>query len=124
MKAQSNSKHRALEFAIGDWVWLRLHHRTAAGITPIKSSKLSPHFYGMYKVVEHIGNVAYHLQLPSKAKIHNVLHVALLKKIEGTPPEAVVPLLVIQHKLRVHHLRLWFLCWPFSMGECFQHLTK
>jgi hypothetical protein len=46
MKAQSDSKLRALEFAIGDWVWLRLHHRSAADIAPVKSSKLSPHFYG------------------------------------------------------------------------------
>jgi hypothetical protein len=97
MKAQSDSKRRALEFAIGDWVWFRLHHRSTIGITPVKSSKLSPRFYGPYKVIEHIGNVAYHLQLPSKAKIHDVFHVALLKKFEGTPPEAVIPLPAIQH---------------------------
>jgi hypothetical protein len=97
MKAQSDSKRRALEFAIGDWVWLRLHHRSAAGITPVKSSKLSPHFYGPYKVIEGIGNVPYRLQLPSKAKIHDVFHVALLKKFEGTPSEAVIPLPAIQH---------------------------
>jgi hypothetical protein len=61
MKAQSDSKRRALEFAIGDWVWLRLHHRSAACIAPVKSSKLLPRFYGPYKVIERIGNVAYRL---------------------------------------------------------------
>jgi hypothetical protein len=49
MMAQSDSKRRALEFAIGDWVWLRLHHRSATCITPVKSSKLSPVFMGHTK---------------------------------------------------------------------------
>jgi hypothetical protein len=66
------------------------------GITPIKSNKLSPHFYGPYKVLERVGEVAYCLQLPSKVKIHDVFHVALFKRFQGKPPDEVVSLPYIQ----------------------------
>ncbi|WVZ97744.1 hypothetical protein U9M48_043258 [Paspalum notatum var. saurae] len=52
----------------GDWVWLRLHHRTASAITATGHSKLGPRFYGPYEVIERIGEVAYRLKLPEGAK--------------------------------------------------------
>jgi hypothetical protein len=97
MKAQHDKKWRVLEFAVGEWAWLRLHHHSAAGITPQHPSKLSPRFYGPYKVVERIGDAAYRLQLPQKAKIHDVFHVALLKKFSRNPPDEIVALPTIQH---------------------------
>jgi hypothetical protein len=36
--------------------------------------------------------VACRLRLPPKARIHDVFHVALLKKFEGAPPAELVPL--------------------------------
>jgi hypothetical protein len=42
--------------------------------------------------MEKIGAVVYHLQLPHNARIHNVFHVAFLKKFEGNPPVEQVPL--------------------------------
>jgi hypothetical protein len=48
-------------------------------------------------VLAHIGSVTYHLQLPAKARIHDVFHVSMLKKFEGNPPESIVPLPPIQH---------------------------
>jgi hypothetical protein len=52
MKQQHDKKHRELTFEDGDWVWLSLHHHTAVGITELKQTKLSPRFYGPYKVLE------------------------------------------------------------------------
>ncbi|WVZ76339.1 hypothetical protein U9M48_024322 [Paspalum notatum var. saurae] len=92
MKLHADKKRRDLSFAVGDWVWLRLHHRTATAITAAVSSKLRPRFYGPYEVLERIGDVACRLKFPVGAKIHDVFHVALLKKFTGTPPSSVVPL--------------------------------
>ena len=66
-----------------------MHQRTASGITDGSKSKLSPHFYGPFQVVEKIGSVAYRLRLPPKARIHDVFHVVFLKKHHGETPTAM-----------------------------------
>ena len=51
-----------------------------------KKGKLSPRYMGPYEIVERIGEVAYRLRLPPElARIHDVLHVSMLRKYMAYP---------------------------------------
>ena len=68
-------------FQEGDLVYLRLQPYKKSSIKKNKTKKLKPCFYGPYKVIKRIGEVAYELELPSYSQIHNVFHVSRLKKV-------------------------------------------
>jgi hypothetical protein len=96
MRSYHDQRRREVEFKVGDWVWLRLQQRTTTAISAAHS-KLNPKYYDPYRVVQKIGMVAYKLELPPRARIHDVFHVALLKKYEGSPPAHLVPLPDLLH---------------------------
>jgi hypothetical protein len=77
MKSNADKKRRGKEFVIGDWVWLQLQ--------PDQQPRLR---HSSHKVI---------FTILTKAHIHDVFHVTLLKKFEGNPPDVVVPLPSIHH---------------------------
>ena len=82
---------------MGDWVLLRLLNCSTQSLEPAARKKLGPKFAGPFQILERIGQVAYRLQLPTNARIHDVFHVGVLKPFIGTPPTSTPPLPPLQH---------------------------
>jgi hypothetical protein len=85
MKRWADKKRRDLEFEIGDKVYLKAQQYRFKSLASRPNEKLSPRFYGPFKVLEKIGTAAYRLDLPAHSKIHPVFRVPQLKRaFEGS----------------------------------------
>lgn len=87
MKLCADQKRRDVNFQMGDLVYLKLQPYRQSSVVFRSSLKLTPRFFGPYKVIEWIGPVAYRLEQPCASKIHDVFHVSLLRKYLGSPVE-------------------------------------
>ena len=70
-------------FEVGDLVFLRLQPYRQSSLKKSGAEKLKPRFYGPYRIMCRVGEVAYELELPKERQIHNVFHVSCLKKVVG-----------------------------------------
>ena len=78
-------KHRTKKsFQIGDMVFLQLQPYRQALIVHRGVPKLFAKFYGLFKIKDKVGKVAYQLELPRNAQIHDIFHVSRLKKAYGS----------------------------------------
>lgn len=93
MKAMADRHKTDREFQVGALVYLKLQPYRQSTLRKAKHHKLSPKYFGPFKVIQKVGKVAYKLELPESAQIHPVFHVSQLKLHRGDPPTtpAVLP---------------------------------
>ncbi|XP_071714207.1 uncharacterized protein [Rutidosis leptorrhynchoides] len=87
MKVFADRKCTDRVFAVNDWVFVKLQPYRQLTLRGDKQHKLSPKYYGPFRIITRIGEVAYKLLLPDTSRIHCVFHVSQLKLYKGdTPP--------------------------------------
>ena len=76
-------------------VYLMLQPYRKSFLKKSGAEKLKPHYYGSFKIIKKVGEVAYELELSIDSRVHNVFHVSCLKKVLGqnVVPSIVLPLL-------------------------------
>ncbi|KAJ9553593.1 hypothetical protein OSB04_017638 [Centaurea solstitialis] len=79
MLNHANQHRRDKEFAVNDWVYVKLQPCRQQSLAKRICHKLARKFYGPYQIIARIGPVAYKLLLPPDARIHPVFHISLLK---------------------------------------------
>ena len=84
-KSYADKRRRALEFDVGDYVFLKVSPRR--GIRRFgMAGKLQPRFVGPFEIVERVGLLAYRLLLPPQLQsVHDVFHVSMLRKYVPNP---------------------------------------
>lgn len=84
-------------------------------------SKLPKCFYGPFKIVEQIGNIAYKLELPEGSRIHPIFHYSILKPFHQSrtvagPPIALPPI-TIDNQLVITPLAILDTHWIHSTSK-------
>jgi hypothetical protein len=83
MKQYADKLRIERSFEINDMVYLKIqpYRQNAFGLRG--SLKLRSKYYGPFKIIERVGELAYRLQLPTTTSIHPVFHISQLKKHVG-----------------------------------------
>ncbi|GKC53698.1 retrotransposable element Tf2 [Tanacetum coccineum] len=61
------------EFDVDTWVYLKLQPYRQVTVRQNKHHKLSPKYFGPFKIIQRVGKVSYKLQLPESSPVPSVL---------------------------------------------------
>ncbi|KAK8452941.1 hypothetical protein SEVIR_5G201966v4 [Setaria viridis] len=109
MKSQADKKGTEREFHVGDLVYLKLQPYIQTSVAPRSNQKLSFKFYGPFKILQRVGQVAYKLDLHEDCRIHPVLHVSQLIRKHVAPSITIsqeLPVLSANAPLQVYPVAL------------------
>jgi hypothetical protein len=77
----SVDRHRIeRSFEVGDLVFLRLQPYRQSSLKKSWAERLKPRFYGPYRIMRRVGEVAYELEILEGSKIHNVFYTYLASR--------------------------------------------
>ncbi|XP_072059702.1 uncharacterized protein [Arachis hypogaea] len=92
MKTQADKHRRFVEFEEGDLVLVKLQPYRQHSVALRHSQKLGMRYFVLFSICRKLSSIAYRLELPSEAKIHNVFHIFALKKFRDEKHEQYLPL--------------------------------
>ncbi|GMI77157.1 hypothetical protein HRI_001385000 [Hibiscus trionum] len=96
MKLQAYKHRRELTLDEGSWVFVRLQPYQQLSLRLQRQYKLSPRYFGPYRILKRVGQVAYKLELPDSTRIHLVFHISQIKPCKGVPLHKIMPLSLLR----------------------------
>ncbi|KAH0716239.1 hypothetical protein KY285_007584 [Solanum tuberosum] len=92
MKGLDGKSRRELTYQMGEWVYVKLKPYRQNTVRLHQHPKLGRRYFGPFKILKRIGDVAYKIELPDDARMHPVFHISMLKRCIGKPIQQVTPL--------------------------------
>lgn len=85
MKTIYDGNHIERQSQVGEWVYLKLQPCRQKTTSTRPNLNLAPKYFGPFKIIAKVSQVAYKLALPEESKLHPIFHVSLLKRKLDTP---------------------------------------